>query len=56
MKRLAALNESLAKVFSLGKTYENRTMYAIKVCNKVVLSLLLNGYTVPFRLSKIRAI
>lgn len=34
MKRLALLNESLVKVFSLGKTYENRTMYGIKVSDK----------------------
>lgn len=34
MKRLARLNESLVKVFSLGKTYENRTMYGIKVSVK----------------------
>lgn len=40
MKRLAGLNESLAKVFSLGKTYENRTMYAIKVCNTVFFELI----------------
>ena len=39
MKRLAGLNESLARVFSLGKTYENRTMYGIRVSNVVVLSL-----------------
>ena len=34
MKRLARMNESLVKVFSLGKTYENRTMYGIKVSDK----------------------
>ncbi|RMX60512.1 hypothetical protein pdam_00001433 [Pocillopora damicornis] len=34
MKRLARLNESLVKVFSLGKTYENRTMYGIKLVLK----------------------
>ena len=37
MKRLEGLNGSLAKVFSLGKTYENRTMYGIRVCNDVFL-------------------
>lgn len=35
MKRLARLNESLVKVFSLGKTYENRTMYGIKISSNV---------------------
>ncbi|KAL9959383.1 hypothetical protein ACROYT_G032705 [Oculina patagonica] len=39
MKRLAGLNESLAKVFSLGKTYENRTMYAIKISSNISTSV-----------------
>ena len=34
LKRLARLNESLAQVFTLGKTYENKTMHGIKVRNK----------------------
>ncbi|KAJ7377902.1 corticosteroid- binding protein [Desmophyllum pertusum] len=38
MKRLAGLNESLAKVFSLGKTYENRTMYGIKISSNISTS------------------
>lgn len=43
MKRLADLNESLARVFSFGKTYENRTMFGIRVGNVKVSSLLLSG-------------
>lgn len=31
MRRLAQLNNTLAEVFSIGKTYENRTMYGIKI-------------------------
>lgn len=48
MKRLAGLNENLARVFRLGKTYENRTMYGIKVSNTVVLSLFLSVLRVLF--------
>ena len=42
MKRLVGLNESLARVFRLGKTFENRTMYGIRVSNIRMLKLLLS--------------
>lgn len=35
MKRLERLNKSLVEVFSLGKTYENRTMYGIKISSNI---------------------
>lgn len=38
MKRLAGLNESLARVFSLGKTFENRTMYGIRISSNISTS------------------
>ena len=45
MKRLVGLNESLARVFSLGKTYENRTMYGIRVSN-IITDLHVHIFTV----------
>ena len=34
MERLEQTNESLAKVFTLGQSYENTTIYGIKVFPK----------------------
>lgn len=38
MKRLEKINENLVKVFTLGKTYENRTMYGIKISSNITTS------------------
>jgi len=38
MKRLADLNESLARVFSFGKTHENRTLFGIRISSNISTS------------------